>query len=320
MEINLNLPVLVIAYSRPESLSKLLETLCLNGIKKIYIAIDGPKNQRDLKNQQHIDFIISNFIETSGLQVNVLKQRQNLGIAVAIIGAIDWFFEKEPAGIILEDDLIVSDYFFEFTNKAIESYERNNDVWMISGTQLHPNFGNSIDVIWTNYPMIWGWASWSNKWFQMRHSILSKKESSFSQKISATHQFWLIGANRVLSGIVDTWDTPLAYEFMIQNKFCILPPVNYICNVGDDAVSTNTKSGTIGVGIKIDTVNNSYNFTNYPDIRMVKKYNKFLELKVFRIKYKHIFLPIYALLFDYFRFPKVNRKQTLPDRINQFKL
>lgn len=314
----MNLPVLLIAYSRPEGLSRILRTLLANKIEPIYIAIDGAHNQRDVTNQKNIELIISSFKKMSGQKIHVLKQKQNLGIAVAIIGAIDWFFANEKQGLILEDDLLVSDQFFEFAKNALEIYKYNNEVWMISGTQIFPYSQKINEVVWSNYPMIWGWASWSTKWYAMRRSLFEKKVIPLSKRADSRYLFWAIGANRVLSGKVDTWDIPLAFEFLNQNKLCAMPAVNLVSNIGTDSVSTNTKKAERGVGTRIALLDSKFIYSYQPDIYYIKMYNKLLETQVFKIKFRHIFLPYYALFFDWIRFPKNRRKEELSKRIELF--
>ena len=48
--------------------------------------------------------LIKEFIQITrhnGIEVEILERDHNLGVAAAIISALDWFFEKERIGIIL---------------------------------------------------------------------------------------------------------------------------------------------------------------------------------------------------------------------------
>jgi hypothetical protein len=76
---------------------------------------------------------------------------------VAIITAIDWFFESEPQGIILEDDLLVKSDFFDFVARGLDEFRNDASVWMISGDQFLPKDLESSKVSWSYYPLIWGW-------------------------------------------------------------------------------------------------------------------------------------------------------------------
>ena len=54
----MNLAVLIIGYSRPAGITNLIKNLTQNGITRIYVSLDGPKNIRDIENQ----IIISNHL------------------------------------------------------------------------------------------------------------------------------------------------------------------------------------------------------------------------------------------------------------------
>jgi len=310
----MDLAVLIIAYSRPDGVSYLLQTLTNIGLRNIYIAIDGPKNKRDIDNQDQIKLEISKYSFSDGIKVHVLIRDQNLGVAGGVLSAIDWFFSHENQGVIIEDDLRISNDFCNFALSALTKYKDDPRVWMISGTQLFPNLEDKTQVVWTNYPMIWGWAGWAEKWIEMRRVLLCKKKIRFKSLLDHNYLFWAVGANRALSGKVDTWDTPLAFEFKNRDKLCLLPPVNLISNIGNDEVSTNTRKENSSMHLDINSLNYSYGLQNSPNEISLKKYNKLLEKNIFKIKIKHFLLPYYAFLFDYIKFPISKRKPALNER------
>ena len=310
----MNLAVLVITYSRPDGLSYLLETLISAEIRDIYIAIDGPRNYRDIVNQEKIDLEISRYSLDSKIRIHVLKRVQNLGVAGGVLNAIDWFFSQEKMGLILEDDLRISSDLLRFSDQSLEKYKDNPEVWMISGTQLFPNPKDTKHVIWSSYPMIWGWAGWAKKWEVMRESLLRKKEIGIRHLANRRHLFWGVGSNRALSGKVDTWDTPLAFEFWKQGKFCLISPVNLVSNTGDDEVSTNTSLASKSMNLEIKDLDKNYQLTGKPNPILVKKYDSLLEKEVFKFRKRHILLPYYSLILDVFKFPKQNRRKPLNKR------
>lgn len=316
----MNLAALIIGYSRPAGILNLIKSLTLNGVTRIYISIDGPKNARDIKNQQIIQKVISDYYNDKSVQIKVLKQEINLGIAVSVIGAIDWFFSQEDYGLILEDDLLISPDFLNYANICLEKYSNIPNVWMISGSQLLSGLSSKSETIWVNYPMIWGWATWANKWKEMRSSLIEDKNTTFSQSLNYRNLYWKVGAKRVLSGKVDTWDTPLAFEFKVQNKFCILPPLNLVSNIGFDELATHTTKMENGVGTPIENVKKPIIINLDPEIKQVKNFNLNLESKIFNIKFRHLFLPLIAFLFDNFKFPKKMRKDFLSKRLSLFKV
>jgi hypothetical protein len=124
-----------------------------------------------------------------------------------------------------------------------------------------------------------------------------------------------VGSNRALSGKVDTWDTQLAYEFLIQKKLCLLPPVNLVTNVGSDKFASNSKIENETMNMQTHQLPDPFDINSQPDEFEVIKYNSMLEQRVFRIKLRHLLVPYYSMLFDFIKFPKSNRKNPLVERM-----
>jgi len=316
----MDLAVLIIGYARPEGISYLLQTVASAGISKIYLAIDGPKNDADNVRHEKIATEILKFQRDSGTKIQVLKRVKNLGVAGGVLNSIDWFFSHEKMGLIIEDDLVISKDFFEFSLQALKKYRKDPTVWMISGTQLFPNINQPTQVEWTNYPMIWGWACWADKWELMRKSLLNKKHIRLNKLLDSRYLYWAVGANRALTGKVDTWDTPLAFEFMKQGKICLIPPVNLVSNTGNDIVSTNTKRINNTMNLEIKSLGINRVVMDKPDQIFVERYNSLLEKNVFKIKKRHILLPYYSFVFDFIRFPRHKRRQPLNERTDWAKI
>lgn len=310
---NLDLAALIIGYSRPSGIANLLDRLTESGVRNVYIAIDGPKNNKDKFEQETIKKEIAN--KSRNTNIKVLQREINLGAAAGVISAVDWFFSHEKMGLILEDDLQISKDFCSYAKKALDKYVGDNDVWMISGTQHFPNFSDCENTSWTNYPMIWGWAGWSQKWAVMRSSLLKHKPIKIKNLLDSNYLFWAIGANRALSGKIDAWDIPLAFEFKTQKKLSLLPPVNLISNIGNDEFATNTKIENGFMHQRIQQLNNDFQYSEKPLLNKSLVHNIFLEKNVFNITKRHILLPYYSYFLDFIRFPKSKRKEPLNKRL-----
>lgn len=315
MRLNIKLSALVIAYSRPEGVSYLVRKLISSGVSDIYISVDGPKNDSDIINQIKIKNDVIKYSQNSKTKIHLKQHSKNLGVAGGVISAIDWFFSFEEMGVILEDDLLISEDFLTFILMGLDTYKNDPRVWMISGTQVIPDAMDRVNSVWTNYPMIWGWGSWKEKWIEMRASLLRKKEIRFKNLANPIDLFWAVGGNRALSGKVDTWDTQLACEFKLQKKLCLLPPVNLISNIGTDEVASHTKINHKTMNLEIQPLDTSYIVKVEPERLQILNYNAALESKVFKIKLRHILLPYYSMMFDFIKFPKSNRKTPLFERV-----
>ena len=107
-----NIPILILTYNRPKHLHVLLKALNTIKPKKLYISCDGPKNDFDLMQISKIKKKIKKTSKITKIYPNFLDK--NHGIAIAPQLGIDWFFQHEEFGIILEDDCIPSKLFFSY--------------------------------------------------------------------------------------------------------------------------------------------------------------------------------------------------------------
>ena len=98
-----DLPVLILGYNRYDKFIRCISSLQAQGIKRIYVSIDGPKNDYDKKIQRKI----SNFCfkNSSDLNINYKNLNKNFGCRNGPIKGITWFFKENKYGVILEDDV-----------------------------------------------------------------------------------------------------------------------------------------------------------------------------------------------------------------------
>jgi hypothetical protein len=307
--------ILIISYSRYEGLKRLLDSvLHFDSEANIFVSIDGAGNNKILEIQNQMRELLDSHLGLgSRLQYQFLEE--NNGVAAGVIKAIDWFFAQVESGIILEDDLVVADGFFHYCTQSLSDFEHEVDVWMISGSQIFESLDFHGHLQFANYPMIWGWATWRSKWQEMRELLLRPKQIALKNIFNQRYLFWAVGANRALTGLVDTWDTPLAFEFFNNRKLCVIPPVNLVSNVGDDDFAAHTKNSGFPLFVPLQ------DFKGYQlgDMNQIysrsKDYNSILETNLFRIRARHIFIPYYSFLLDRFHYPEKNRKIKLADRL-----
>jgi hypothetical protein len=236
-----HLPVLIIAYARPALTRQLLESLKSCGIEKVYISLDGPKNKSIKQLQDEIRSTVAE-LESDNFKIIVRQNEANLGVALGVIRALDWFFSQCREGIILEDDLVISKKFIEFCDWGLQEIKNFPKCLLVSGYVLSPFVTQNNEAFFCNYPMIWGWATNSERWLLIRELIIRKKVFEFRIIFNRRIQFWYVGAARANLGFVDTWDTQLAYEFFNEFYYCLLPKTALVNNVGFDSSATHTKN------------------------------------------------------------------------------
>jgi hypothetical protein len=246
-------PILVTGFNRPDLLKLVLEKLKKANCTKVFIAIDGPRAdiESDFAKVAECQAIASVF-NARNLDRNRLLE-SNLGCGLAMSSAIDWFFDKVDAGIIIEDDIDFGESFLQTMDYLLSELKDDNRVGSVTG--LNPiskclpssTHGSDNSFIMHRFFSSWGWATWKNRWENYDFD-LSNWESTIS-RIILWKRFGIFGArflahkfNAVSSGKIDTWD----YQFMaMQIRYdlkCVAPVRNQVGNLGFRADATHTKS------------------------------------------------------------------------------
>ena len=165
--------LLFLIFNRLDTTALVFEKIRQAKPPRLYIAADGP---REDNNDDRNKIVKVREIATKvdwPCEVKTLFRDKNLGCKKAISTAINWFFENEEQGIILEDDHSPSEDFFVLCDDLLERYKYSETVFCISGNNvLNERLSYKESYYFTSYFQGTGWASWSRAW---KHSSLDIK-------------------------------------------------------------------------------------------------------------------------------------------------
>ena len=237
------LPVLILAYNRYDKFLKCIKTLNLHGVSNIFVSIDGPKNNADIKNQKLIkEFLKKNKLGIKNIKLNFLKK--NYGCRLGPLNGITWFFNENDYGVVLEDDGILSKNCLYGFAKLLKKYKNNSQFMSLSS--FNEYCVNDTKRIYS--VPVWrsgGWASWSDKW---------KEHINFSDKIK---KYNLIKLNKLLPkelrsidtvnilkscqlNLLDAWDYEFNFTHIAKNyRSLTFGGINNL-NYGFDDSATHT--------------------------------------------------------------------------------
>lgn len=247
-------PVLLIAFNRPETTQRVVERLIEVGAANVYIFIDGPRfsSEADEENVAKVREIIQSSKWPKEPRSEFLKG--NLGCRKGVAHAINWFFENETEGIILEDDCLPDLTFFDFCSELLESYREDPRVGAICGTTHFALSSESPESYrFTRYPHQWGWATWRRAWAAYDSDLDTwHPESALSvlRKVSGGSRlfpiFWRNLLEKTKANQIDTWDYIWFYSFWNAGFLAISPRVNLVRNIGFGRSATHTKTPPLG--------------------------------------------------------------------------
>ena len=250
--------VLFIIFNRPDTTTKVFESIRSARPPRLYIAADGPRNDIEREKCASTRKIVANI--DWPCEVFHLFREENLGCRYAVSSAIDWFFENEEEGIILEDDCLPHPDFFRFCETLLDKYRDDSQIMHIGGSnfQLGKKRGAGSFYL-SRYAHIWGWASWRRAWEKYdvdindfekfkRKGIIREIFKSFLMR-----KYWLYILNRVYKKRIDTWDFQWTYAVFKNNSYAIIPNSNMISNIGFGG-GTNTLGGSIYANMPVESM------------------------------------------------------------------
>ena len=235
----MNTPVLFVIFNRPEVTSRVFQAIREARPAKLYVAADGPRPRvaadadgcRDARRViEGVDW---------ECEVKLLLRPSNLGCKVAVSSALDWFFQQEEQGIILEDDCLPDPSFFGYCSELLERYRDDERVMQISGDNFqYGRVRGDGSYYFSRYTHIWGWASWRRAW---RHYDLAMsrlpgylEQNRIAQIVEdpTERDSWLHNFVRCYNGEIDTWDYQWTFSVWERDGVVILPNVNLVTNIG----------------------------------------------------------------------------------------
>ena len=250
-EFKLTTSVLFLVFNRPETTIQVFETIRQAKPPRLYVAADGAREDKEgeLEKVKQVREIV-NQVDWD-CEVKTLFRDKNLGCKIAISSAIDWFFEHEEMGIILEDDCLPHPTFFRFCEELLEKYRDDERIAIISGNNFQ--FGRkrtNYSYYFSRYPHIWGWASWRRAWknYDVDMKIWSEIRNGnwlqdlFKDKKSV--QYWANIFEKTYQGKINSWDYMWTFSCWIQNALTVIPNVNLISNIGFGLDASHTKATT----------------------------------------------------------------------------
>lgn len=162
-------------------------------------------------------------------------------VYTSLWGAIDWLFDNEERGIVLEEDVVASMAFFSYCDKMLSLLEFEERVWMISGNNYHPELSpQEYDFFYSKYLSIFGWASWKDRWQRLDRTLsfwpYLKKSKQFwtywSPNIHALIRYHYWNQNYKLLHKRSAWDGIFYCNMLKNNGLIAIPRINLSADIG----------------------------------------------------------------------------------------
>lgn len=265
----LDIAIVVVAYNRPDSLNRLLDSL-----KKVdyeghrvplFISIDysGSDNV----------YLAAEAFEWNYGEKRIIRHPENLGLKKHVLSCGDLVRDYD-AVIILEDDLLVSPAMYSYAWRAVEKYRDDENIAAISlytkgfSETAGKPFVPAISVCDTYF--IQTAESWGQVWIRDQWHAFREWYS--------THESFV--ESETIPQNVCEWDDKSWKKHHIrycieENKFTVYPYFGLTTCVGEEGEHVKSSMNTYQVPL-LDGVLKDYRFADFSDENAVR-YDAFME-------------------------------------------
>jgi hypothetical protein len=213
----------------------------------LFIALDYPLRNNHWEGFNKIKEFIT---QIEGFKsVYVIKRECNFGAHRNIHDAIDFLFKKYETLILTEDDNVFSNDFLVYTNKCLETYNDNNNIFSVCGynypVEMLKFYENEI-YSWQGYSA-WGVGLWRNKFLKINWSeeVVLSNVKNFLNDYKKVIQLDKI-ANHYIPALLHMYniqqvhgDTYISMHQFLNNMTSIFPVISRVRNMGHDGSGIN---------------------------------------------------------------------------------
>ena len=249
MNWQLQTPVSVFFYRRPDHLRQVLEKVREARPPVLFGISDGPKpgNADIQKGVEESRRVFREAIDWP-CRWELLERETNLGSYLSVSRGLDWVFERVGETIVLEDDTVPDATFFRFMAELLEKYRDTLDVGAVCGNNYDDSkdWTSEASYRFTRYHHSWGWGTWKRAWacFDRKEELFAElpkiKKENWMGLSSREWAYWERCLQRTYARQLDAWDYRWTLSLWKSRMACIIPRGNLVRNIGFDSQATHT--------------------------------------------------------------------------------
>ena len=170
-------PVLFITFVRPDYARQTWEGIKVVKPKTLYFYSNKGRVEKEGEVERNNE--IRSYINEIDwdCDLHIFFREECVNVYDSLRGAIDWLFDNEERGIILEEDCVPTKAFFSFVDQMIEKFKEDKRVWCISGDNIIKQNPSGYDYMFSHLHAMYGWASWRDRWRMVDWEHLYIKET-----------------------------------------------------------------------------------------------------------------------------------------------
>jgi hypothetical protein len=248
-------PIALFVYNRLWHVQQSIAALqrnALAGGSDLYVFSDAARDEHSTHAVQEVRDCIKRI---SGFKsLNIIERAHNFGLAKSIIDGVTLLCNRFGRVVVLEDDMVTSEYFLTYMNDALERYASDDRVISIHG-YVYPIRQSLPEAFFLLGADCWGWATWDRGWrlfnpngqLQLdelrRRRLINEFDFNASYPYSKMMEAQIRGDN-------DSWAIRWYASAFLAGKLTLYPGRSLVRNIGNDRSGTHCgDSDTYDVGL-----------------------------------------------------------------------
>lgn len=235
-----NVPIVLIAFNRPDHLRRTLESLERNkgaARSRLFAFLDGPRDEKDVAAVKAVRKVVEERRWCGS--VEIIAREKNLGCARSTIDGVTTVCRDAGRVIALDDDLDLSPWFLEFIEAALDRYAETEKVMHISGYMYPVESQQPQRALCLPILSPWGWGTWWRAWQHYDTEFVGYKALVRDENLRREFdldgyfpQFHLLESS--LCGKIDSWATRWYLTLFMRRALSLFPSVSLVKNTGFD--------------------------------------------------------------------------------------
>lgn len=248
---SVNSPIAFVFFNKNDTTKQVFCKIKENKPKKLYLISDGGRDD----NEKHVVKELRDWVESQidwECNYEEIYADENMGCKNRIVSGISYVLNIEKSVIVIEDDCLPLDGFFEYMDNMLEMYKDNEQIYLVAGSNLVPASMFKVKDAYTFNadPWIWGWGTWRRVWEKYDPDIIdwpkfkNSKELYYGQVDKKYYYEEEERFDSVYAKKIDTWDYQLTFCVWKNRGLQIVPQYNLVENIGfgiDEATHTKTE-------------------------------------------------------------------------------
>lgn len=240
-------PIALFVYNRPAHTRQTVEALQKNVLAKesdLITYSDALKNSDDAEAVREVRQYIN---QIEGFKsVTIVERETNFGLARSIIDGVTKVVNERGRIIVLEDDLIVSPYFLDYMNRALELYSNEEKVMQISANMFPISSSEVLpETFFCKMTTSWGWGTWDRAWrkFEPDADKLIKMiiAKGLRKEFDMGYSYFQM-LEMQARGEVNSWAIRWYASVFLAGGLCLHPSATLVVNIGHDGSGTHCGS------------------------------------------------------------------------------